>query len=91
MAKALDPVKLLTMLDWNLMKFRQWHYWINSQHPRLRVGHVTTSALVNTGATISVLNMLNTDFLSKLNPRSVKYMKPDGFKIYCVGSNLPMK
>ena len=55
---------------------------------RVRVGHVSTSALVDTGATISVLN---SNFLAKLNPRSVKYMKPDVFKVYGVGIALPMK
>ena len=50
---------------------------------RIKIGHLNSVALIDTGATLSILSE---SLLDKLNPRNVKYVKPIVSVVYGVGS-----
>ena len=50
---------------------------------RIKIGHLNSVALIDTGATLSILRE---SLLDKLNPRNVKYVKPTFSVVYGIGS-----
>ena len=50
---------------------------------RIKIGHLNSVALIDTGATLSIISE---SLLDKLNPRNVKYVKPTVSVVYGVGS-----